>query len=317
MQTPVPWVGQDGCRERCMGKEYQQLGSPGRLKLRGSGHTAWKGDSALRQKMYIWSFGWWTEPGTRLPREAMESPSWIVLLLLALAVCGSRLTHSTAAWYTDRPHHGTTAYFPLFPSSESFSSPEFISWNKVAYNIFHSQAFNLVMLSSSMKAVGELYFWRNPHLSYGWHACMLVKCFAQSLCLLLPALWWSCAHVAFPGGFPEAPSGTHSIDCHEVHHGDEVRMILQPERWIPACQKGHSSIQGASSVLIDRWGNVKVSSHPPCCGFLSTKPFYFSFWGTEGRCCIFCFKALGLELHLWLSLGCYIKVGSKKLKPPG
>lgn len=120
-----------------------------------------------------------------------------------------------------------------------------------------------------------------------------------------------------PGGFPEAPSGTHSIDCCEVHYGTEVRTILQSEKWIPACQKGHPSVQGASSVLIDRWGNVKVSSLPPCCGFLSTKPFYFCFWGTEGRCCIFCFKALGLELHLWLSLGCYIKVGSKKLKPPG
>lgn len=48
MQTPVPWVGQDGCRERCLGKEYQQVGSPGRLKL--TGHTAWKRDAALRQK---------------------------------------------------------------------------------------------------------------------------------------------------------------------------------------------------------------------------------------------------------------------------
>lgn len=200
MQTPVPWVGQDGCRERCMGKEYQQLGSPGRLKLRGSGHTAWKGDTALRQKMYIWSFGWWTEPGTRLPREAMESPSWIVLLLLALAVCRSRLTHSTAAWGTDRPHHGTTAYFPLFPSSESFSSPEFISWNKVAYNIFHSQAFNLVMLSSSMKAVGRIVFLKESPLELRMtclHACEMlcsVPLFAAAslVVILCPRgfSWW-------------------------------------------------------------------------------------------------------------------------------
>lgn len=123
--------------------------------------------------------------------------------------------------------------------------------------------------------------------------------------------------MCLPGGFPRAPSGIHSIDCHEIHHGTEVRIILQSEIWIPAWQKGHSSIWGASSVLINGWGNVKVSSHPPCCGFLSTKPFYFCFWGTEGRCCIFCFKALGLELHLWLSLCCYIKVGNKKLKSPG
>lgn len=47
MQPPVLWVGQDGCRERCVGKEYQHLGSPGRLT--GCGHTAYKGDAALRK----------------------------------------------------------------------------------------------------------------------------------------------------------------------------------------------------------------------------------------------------------------------------
>lgn len=134
--------------------------------------------------------------------------------------------------------------------------------------------------------------------------------------LLLPVLWWSCAHVAswwLPWG--SLRHTQHWLP--EVHHRTGVKIILQSERQIPAWKKGHSSVQGASSVLIDRWGNVKVSSHPPCCGFLSTKPFYFCFWGRERTCCIFCFKALGLELHLWLSLSCYIKVGIKKLKPPG
>lgn len=117
---------------------------------------------AKNADLVLWMVAW---TRNRLYREAIESPSWIILLLLSLAVCG--VGWSLPEVQVD-PLHCCLKYrqsllwhhclFPQFFSSESFSSPKFISWNKIPYNIFYSQASNLVMLSSSIKAVGELYF---------------------------------------------------------------------------------------------------------------------------------------------------------------
>lgn len=88
------------------------------------------------------------------------------------------------------------------------------------------------------------------------------------------------------------------------------------ERWVLVYVKGHSGVWGTFFALIDNLGDRWVSSHHHGCRFLSTKPFYCCFSGRGRRCCIFCSRASGLELHLQLSWDCYIKVDSKKLKLP-
>lgn len=129
IQTPVPWMGQTHalgqaqCRESCMGKKGQWLGSPRRHTLTGCGDTAHKRGCCNKAKMahlvpetVVW-------PKNRLHREAMGSPSWVSLFLLALALCGVDLgTGWGPVWLTlwllaevqTELMSGTTGYFCNF-----------------------------------------------------------------------------------------------------------------------------------------------------------------------------------------------------------
>lgn len=168
-------AGQRKCKPVCSGWDRMDVEKDAWARSTSSwallGGSSWQGmGTQLEKRMLLWSKKCTFGPLDGGQEQVEQRGHGIPIMDYSIPASPG------CVWGRQEPAWGLGLPTPLLPevqtgltmaprclflqcfSSESFSSPKFISWNKVVYNIFHSQAFNMVMLSSSIKTVGELYF---------------------------------------------------------------------------------------------------------------------------------------------------------------